>query len=93
MRLLLTLVAWRAPVNRAASFIAHLFNVPALGTVFALSACAASTAILPTGIGVLLGLAVLASVTVTTRNGGVRRVFERLWEGWPRRAATRAAVS
>jgi hypothetical protein len=60
--LLLTLVAWRPLSNSAALLIAHPFNVLAIGTVAALSVPAAAIAILPTGIGVLLGLAVLTCV-------------------------------
>jgi hypothetical protein len=60
--LLLTLIAWRPLSNSAALVLAHPFNVFAIGTLVALSVPAAAIAILPTGIGVLLGLAVLICV-------------------------------
>jgi hypothetical protein len=62
LTLLLTLVAWRPLSNSAALFMAHPFNVLVIGVFVALSAPAAAIALLPTGIGVLLGLAVLICV-------------------------------
>ena len=60
--LLLTLIAWRPLSSSAATLIAHPFTVFAIGAFVALSVPAAAIAILPTGIGVLLGLAVLICV-------------------------------
>jgi hypothetical protein len=62
LALLLTLIAWRPLSNSAALLIAHPFNVLVIGVLLALSVTAAAIALLPTGIGVLLGLAVLICV-------------------------------
>jgi hypothetical protein len=70
--LLLTRIAWRALSSSAAPLIAHPFTVFAIGAFAALSVSAAADVILPTGIGVLLGLAVLVCVIPAASAGGCR---------------------
>jgi hypothetical protein len=57
--LLLTLTAWRPLSNSAQLLFARPIDMLAIGTVVALSVPLAAIAILPTGVGVLLGLAIL----------------------------------
>jgi hypothetical protein len=59
---LFTLAAWRPLSNGAALVLAHPFNVLAVGTLVALSTPLAAIALLPTGIGLLLGLAMLVCI-------------------------------
>jgi hypothetical protein len=57
--LLLTLTAWRPLTNSAELVSAHPLNMLAIGSVVALGVPLAAIAILPTGVGVVLGLAIL----------------------------------
>jgi hypothetical protein len=68
--LLLTLTAWRPLSNSAQLLFAHPVDMLAIGTVVALSVPLAAIAILPTGIGVPLGLAILVCAIPAAIFGG-----------------------